>query len=119
MKKIKEYWLPALLTILLIALIGIAITMVVGALTAITTEEVIATETLEAVVTNTDYSTYYIKNQGKKTEYIISVRGDDFSNVFSVSGAVYAKYAVGDVVKVDRIEKWNKVEGTHFDYELR
>ena len=119
MKKIKEYWLPTLLTILLIALIGIVIAMAIGALTAITTEEVVSTEILDAVVTNTDYSTYYIKNQGKKTEYIVSVRGDDFSNVFSISGAVYAKYAVGDVVKVNRIEKWNKIEGTHFDYELR
>lgn len=119
MEKIKEYLLPAVLVILLIAFVGFLITMAVGALITITTEEVKATETLEAVVTNTDYSTYYIKNQGKKTEYIISVRGDDFSTVFTVSGAVYAKYAVGDVVKVDRIEKWNKMEGTYFEYELR
>ena len=119
MEKIKDYLLPAVLVILVIAFFGFLITMVVGGLITIATEEVVSTETLDAVVTNTDYSTYYVKNQGKKTEYIISVRGDDFSNVFSVSGAVYAKYAVGDVVKVDRIEKWNKMEGTHFDYELR
>lgn len=119
MKEIKDYLLPAILVILLIALVGFLITMAVGALITITTEEVKAIETLDAVVTNTDYSTYYIKNQGKKTEYIISVRGDDFSNVFSVSGAVYAKYAVGDAVKVDRTEKWNKIEGTYFEYELK
>ncbi len=56
--------------------------------------------TVGAEVSQTDYTAYYKKNTGTVTKYVLGVRNDDFSAVFSVSAETYAKYAVGDVVEV-------------------
>jgi hypothetical protein len=119
MKHIKENLGAIILSIALIICIVIGLSIVGLGLTQRFTEETVSTEIVEAVVTNTDYSSYYQKNSGTKTSYIVAVRGEDFSTVFTVSGSVYAKYTIGDIAEIEKIEKWNKVQGTFYEYELK
>lgn len=83
------------------------------------TYEVIEEKTVSATVTNTDYSVYYVKNSGTKTKYIIAIRGDDFSEVFTVDSKTYAKYTIGDSVTVKCITVNSKINGTRNEYELQ
>jgi hypothetical protein len=57
--------------------------------------------TVGAEVSHSDYTSYYKKNSGTITKYVLAVRNNDFSTVFNVSAETYAKYAVGDVVEVE------------------
>jgi hypothetical protein len=119
MKHIKENLGAIILSIALIICILIGLSIIGLGLTQKVTEETVSTEIVEAVVTNTDYSSYYQKNSGTKTSYIVAVRGEDFSTVFTVSSSIYAKYTVGDTAKVEKIEKWNKVQDTYYEYNLK
>lgn len=73
--------------------------------------------TVGAEVTHSDYTSYYKKNSGTITNYVLGVRNDDFSTVFNVSAETYAKYAVGDVVEVEVREMASKYN-TWCDYYL-
>lgn len=119
MKKIRENIGAIICVVALIVVNCVGIGIVGLTLTEHITDETISTEMVEGIVTNTDYSTHYIKNSGTKTSYVVSVRGDDFAKVFSVNSSTYAKYAVGDTATIERIEKYNKIQGTYFEYELK
>lgn len=97
----------------------IVILFIGSAVVESTSYEVIDEKIATAVVTNTDYSTYYVKNSGTKTKYIVAVRGDDFSEVFTVDSKTYAKYTVGDTVTIKCTISNTKIKGTRTDYELQ
>lgn len=119
MKHIKENLGAIILSIALIICIIIGLSIIGLRLAQKFTEETVSTEIVEAIVTNTDYSSYYQKNSGTKTSYIVAVRGEDFSTVFTVSSSIYAKYTIGDTVKIEKIEKWDKVQSTYYEYKLK
>ena len=73
--------------------------------------------TVGAEVSHSDYTSYYQKNNGTITKYVIAVRNNDFSTVFNVSAETYAKYAVGDVVEVEVREMASKYNNWN-DYYL-
>lgn len=77
-----------------IALVGL------GIVDDITTKEV-ETYTVGMEIIEKDYSTYYVKNSGTRTNYILNVRGSGESFVEKVGEQTYAKYAVGDIVEVE------------------
>ena len=65
------------------------------------TETEVETYTVGMEIIEKDFSSYYKKYEGVKTEYIINARGSGEAFVESVSSNVYAQYAVGDVVEVE------------------
>lgn len=78
----------------MIALMGINI------VDDMTTKEV-ETYTVGMEIIEKDYSTYYVKNSGTHTNYILNARGSGESFVEKVGEQTYAKYAVGDIVEVE------------------
>lgn len=65
------------------------------------TETEVETYTVGMEIIEKDFSSYYQKFEGVKTEYIINARGSGEAFVENVSSNVYAQYAVGDVVEVE------------------
>ena len=65
------------------------------------TETEVETYTVGMEIIEKDFSSYYQKFEGVKTEYIINARGSGEAFVENVSPNVYAQYAVGDVVEVE------------------
>lgn len=81
------------------------------------TTEVVETYIVGAEVSHSDYASYYQKNHGTITRYVLGVRNDDFSTVFNVDASVWAKYAVGDIVEVEVREMESQVK-TWTEYKL-
>ena len=102
MKKISfgEIIVWAFLVLAVIALIGIITISVVEW----TTEEEVKTYTIGMEVIEKDYSVYYVKNSGTRTEYILNLRGSGHAIVMNVGEQTYAKYAVGELLEVEVIE---------------
>ena len=117
MKKFLENSVMVMLSLVCVFLLGLMVWFtyhnVVG---KVTTYEV-ESYTVGAEVTHSDYTSYYKKNSGTITKYVLAVRNDDFSTVFSVSAETYAKYAVDDVVEVRVKEMANKYN-TWYEYDL-
>ena len=67
----------------------------------VSTETEVETYTVGMEIIEKDFSSYYQKFEGVKTEYIINARGSGEAFVENVSSNVYAQYAVGDVVEVE------------------
>ena len=78
----------------LIGLLGL------GVVDNITTKEV-ETYTVGMEIIEKDCSTYYVKNSGTRTSYILNARGSGESFIEKVGEQTYAKYAVGDIVEVE------------------
>ena len=102
MKKIcfGEIIMWAFLVLAVIALIGIITISVVEW----TTQEEVETYTIGMEVIEKDYSVYYVKNSGARTEYILNLRGSGHAIVMKVNEPTYAKYAVGELLEVEVIE---------------
>ena len=81
------------------------------------TTEVVETYIVGAEVSHSDYASYYKKNSGTITRYVLGVRNDDFSTVFNVDANTWAKYAVGDIVEVEVREMESHVK-TWTEYKL-
>ena len=88
------------LVLAVIALIGIITISVVEW----ATEEEVETYTIGMEVIEKDYSVYYVKNSGTRTEYILNLRGSGHAIVMKVSEQTYAKYAVGELLEVEVTE---------------
>lgn len=96
MKK-KIYFIDIVMAIICFSFLGIVLALILST----STSEEIETYTVGAEISHMDYSTYYVKNSGARTKYIIAVRNDEFATVFEVSGSEYAKKSVGDIVEVE------------------
>lgn len=117
MKKFLDNSLMVMLSLVCIFLLGLlAWFAYLGITDKLTTYEV-ERYTVGAEVSHSDYTSYYKKNSGTITKYVIAVRNDDFSTVFNVSAETYAKYAVGDVVEVEVREMASKYNNWN-DYYL-
>lgn len=113
MKKFFDEMLMVVAVLVCIFLLGLMTWFAyLGITDKLTTYEV-ERYTVGAEVSHSDYTSYYKKNSGTITKYVIAVRNDDFSTVFNVSAETYAKYAVGDVVEVEvreiasKYNNWN------------
>lgn len=115
MKKIcfGEIIMWAFLVLAVIALIGIITISVVEW----TTQEEVETYTIGMEVIEKDYSVYYVKNSGTRTEYILNLRGSGHAIVMKVNEQTYAKYAVGELLEVEVIELESAL-GTHVEYRI-
>ena len=102
MKKISfgEIIIWAFLVLAVIALIGIITISVIEW----TTQKEVETYTIGMEVIEKDYSVYYVKNSGTRTEYILNLRGSGHAIVMNVGEQTYAKYAVGELLEVEVIE---------------
>lgn len=87
------YW------IMIVACLALCAFLIWGCIASTETE--VETYTVGMEVIEKDFSSYYKKFEGVKTEYIINARGSGEAFVMSVSSNVYAQYAVGDVVEVE------------------
>lgn len=117
MKKFLENSVMVMLNLVCVFLLGLLVWFAYhGIVGKVTTYEV-ERYTVGAEVSHSDYTSYYKKNSGTITKYVIAVRNDDFSTVFNVSAETYAKYAVGDVVEVEVREMANKYNNW-FEYYL-
>lgn len=67
-KKSFSIFLCCKIALIVVGIVSLALTMFC--------EKTVSTEIVEGIVTNTDYSTHYIKNSGTETSYIVAVRGD-------------------------------------------
>ena len=101
------------LVLAVIALIGIITISVVEW----TTQEEVETYTIGMEVIEKDYSVYYVKNSGTRTEYILNLRGSGHAIVMKVNEQTYAKYAVGELLEVEVIELESAL-GTHVEYKI-
>ena len=83
MKKISfgEIIVWTFLVLAVVALIGIITISVVGW----ATEEEVETYTIGMEVIEKDYSVYYVKNSGTRTEYILNLRGSGHAIVIKVN----------------------------------
>lgn len=117
MKKFLDNSLMVMATLATIFLLGLLVCGAYhGIVDKLTTYEV-ERYTVGAEVSHSDYTSYYKKNSGTITKYVLAVRNDDFSTVFNVSAETYAKYAVGDVVEVEVREMASKYNNWN-DYYL-
>lgn len=112
----KRFIYNSMVATLILSLV-IMVLIAVGTVVKEITKEEIESYTVGAEVSHTDYTQYYSKHHGTRTDYIIAVRNDDFATVFNVSAETYAKYAVGDVVEVEVREMANKYD-TWYEYDL-
>lgn len=96
MKK-EIYFINIVMAIICFSFLGIVLALILST----STSEEIETYTVGAEISHMDYSTYYVKNSGARTKYIIAVRNDEFATVFEVSGSEYAKKSVGDIVEIE------------------
>lgn len=117
MKKFFDKMLMAVAVLACVFLLGLLVWGAYhGIVDKLTTYEM-ERYTVGAEVSHSDYTSYYKKNSGTITKYVIAVRNDDFSTVFNVSAETYAKYAVGDVVEVEVREMVSKYNNWN-DYYL-
>lgn len=117
MKKLLDNLLMVVAILATIFLLGLLVWGAYhGIVDKLTTYEV-ERYTVGAEVSHSDYTSYYKKNSGTITKYVLAVRNDDFSTVFNVSAETYAKYAVGDVVEVEVREMTSKYNNWN-DYYL-
>lgn len=117
MKKFLENSVIVILSLISVFLIGLSVWLVYFEIVRKVTTYEVESYTVGAEVTHSDYTSYYKKNSGTITKYVLAVRNDDFSTVFNVSAETYAKYAVGDVVEVEVREMANKYN-TWYEYDL-
>lgn len=117
MKKLLDNLLMVVAILATIFLLGLLVWGAYhGIVDKLTTYEV-ERYTVGAEVSHSDYASYYKKNSGTITEYVLAVRNDDFSTVFNVSAETYAKYTIGDVVEVEVREMASKYNNWN-DYYL-
>ena len=93
--------IPILITVIIVIFMLAICTIAVCAFIETATEEEVETYIVGMEIIEKDYSTYYIKNSGARTEYILNARGSGESFVEKVGEQTYAKYAVGDIVEVE------------------
>lgn len=117
MKKFLDNSLMVMLSLVCIFLLGLLAWFAYLEITDKLTTYEVERYTVGAEVSHSDYTSYYKKNSGTITKYVIAVRNDDFSTVFNVSAETYAKYAVGDVVEVEVREMASKYNNWN-DYYL-
>jgi hypothetical protein len=101
MKKFFDEVLMVVAVLATIFLLGLLVWVAYRDVTDKLTTYEVERYTVGAEVSHSDYASYYKKNSGTITEYVLAVRNDDFSTVFNVSAETYAKYTVGDIVEVE------------------
>lgn len=84
----------------------------------VSTETEVETYTVGMEIIEKDFSSYYQKFEGVKTEYIINARGSGEAFVENVSSNVYAQYAVGDVVEVEVRVMENRVGSFRKEFKI-
>lgn len=96
---------------------GITI-LIVGLITGgiITLENIprpieVETYIVGAEISHLDQNAYYQRNYDRKTDYIMSVRNDDFSTQFEITSEQYAQYRIDEVVEVE-VTVWENSKGT-------
>lgn len=117
MSKFFSYLFLTFIGLVMIGLLGLMCFFGVQELRDWATTEVVETYIVGAEVSHSDYASYYQKNHGVVTRYVLGVRNDDFSTVFSVDASIWAKYAVGDIVEVEVREMESHVN-TWTEYKL-
>ena len=117
MKKFFDNVLMVVAVLLCVFLLGVMAWFTYHNVTDKLTTYEVERYTVGAEVSHSDYTSYYQKNSGTITKYVLAVRNDDFSTVFNVSAETYAKYAVGDVVEVEVREMASKYNNWN-DYYL-
>lgn len=117
MKKFFDEVLMVVAVLATIFLLGLLVWVAYRDVTDKLTTYEVERYTVGAEVSHSDYASYYKKNSGTITEYVLAVRNDDFSTVFNVSAETYAKYTIGDVVEVEVREMASKYNNWN-DYYL-
>lgn len=110
-----EIFIQFCMLLIIISFIGASVFAVVSA----TTEKEIDSFTFTANITHMDKSTHYVNRSGTKTTYSIAVDNNDwFSYCFNINGSEYAKWKIGDKVKIKSVTYKNAFNIKRTEYKV-